>query len=70
MEERKASSSGTEEIRVGVTAEVVMLSGWQYQENEGSVSATHEYAKRLVRASQYYTRIPYIMTGATATRLK
>lgn len=32
MEERKASSSGTEEMRVGVNAEAVMLSGWQCQE--------------------------------------
>lgn len=50
MEERKAFSSGTEEMRVGVNVllEVVMLSGWQCQEiggNEGSV--TQEHAKHL-----------------------
>jgi hypothetical protein len=32
MEERKASSSGTAEMRVGVEAEVVMLNRWQCQE--------------------------------------
>jgi hypothetical protein len=32
MEERKASNSGTEEIRVGVNAEMVMSGGRQCQE--------------------------------------
>ena len=54
MEERKASSSGTEEMRVGVNAEVVMLSGWQCQENEGSVSSTHEQSVSVLYTYTVY----------------
>ena len=39
MEGRKVPSSGTEDMRVGVNAELVMLGGWQCQET-GSVAKT------------------------------